>query len=211
MIRLQLPGMVANQPLAPRLAFCQPGPERLRPGGNRNPALAWHDVPPGTGSLVLLCIDRDAPPRSDHANHENRLLPASLPRVDFYHWVMIDIPPATNGIDEGTCSDGVVHGGKPDPAGPVGARQGLNDFTRWFAGHRHMQGQYHGYDGPCPPWNDTLVHRYQFRLYAIKVARLAVGDHFDGRQVEAAIRDQVIEQAVFEATYTLNRALSMAP
>ena len=28
---------------------------------NRNPHLAWRDVPAGTESLVLLCIDGDAP------------------------------------------------------------------------------------------------------------------------------------------------------
>ena len=30
-------------------------------GGNRNPHLAWDDVPDGTCSFALLCIDPDAP------------------------------------------------------------------------------------------------------------------------------------------------------
>ena len=30
-------------------------------GGNRNPHLAWSDVPDGTQSFALLCIDTDAP------------------------------------------------------------------------------------------------------------------------------------------------------
>ena len=34
-----------------------------------------------------------------------------------------------------------------------------------------MFGDYYGYDGPCPPWNDELVHRYVFTLYALDVAQ----------------------------------------
>jgi phosphatidylethanolamine-binding protein (PEBP) family uncharacterized protein len=30
-------------------------------GGNRNPHLAWDDVPDGARSFALLCIDTDAP------------------------------------------------------------------------------------------------------------------------------------------------------
>ena len=30
-------------------------------GGNRNPALRWDDIPEGTRSFALLCIDTDAP------------------------------------------------------------------------------------------------------------------------------------------------------
>ena len=30
-------------------------------GGNRNPHLAWDDVPDGARSFVAMCIDTDAP------------------------------------------------------------------------------------------------------------------------------------------------------
>ena len=56
---------------------------------------------------------------------------------------------------------------------PLGARQGVNSYTSWFASDHDMSGDYFGYDGPCPPWNDALVHRYVFTLYALDVATLA--------------------------------------
>jgi len=30
-----------------------------------------------------------------------------------------------------------------------------------------MKGTYFGYDGPAPPWNDSVVHHYAFTLYAV--------------------------------------------
>ena len=38
-----------------------------------------------------------------------------------------------------------------------------------------MAGNYFGYDGPCPPWNDAIPHRYVFTLFALDVPRLGVG------------------------------------
>ena len=43
-----------------------------------------------------------------------------------------------------------------------------------------MSGDYFGYDGPCPPWNDALVHRYVFTLYALDVATLGLQGPFTG-------------------------------
>ena len=68
--------------------------QHLRLGANRNPHLAWSGVPAGTRSLVLLCVDSDVPTRADDVNKEGRIVPASLQRADFYHWVMVDIPPS---------------------------------------------------------------------------------------------------------------------
>ena len=45
------------------------------------------------------------------------------------------------------------------------------DYTGWFADDPQMSGQYFGYDGPFPPFNDSLVHHYVFTLYALNVAR----------------------------------------
>lgn len=46
-----------------------------------------------------------------------------------------------------------------DPDVPAGSRQGLNDYTAFMAGSE-MAGDYFGYDGPCPPWNDERLHHY---------------------------------------------------
>src|SRR6266571_8776653 len=60
---------------------------------NVNPNFAWYDLPEGTRSLALICHDPDVPSRGDDVNQEGRRVPASLPRVDFFHWVLIDLPP----------------------------------------------------------------------------------------------------------------------
>ena len=59
-----------------------------------------------------------------------------------------------------------------------GTRQGINDYTGWFAGDKDMAGNYFGYDGPCPPWNDEILHHYVFTVYALDVPRLDIAGDF---------------------------------
>jgi Raf kinase inhibitor-like YbhB/YbcL family protein len=181
--------------------------QHLRLGQNRNPHLFWSGVPSATRSLVLLCVDTDVPTRADDVNQEGRVVPASLPRADFYHWVMVDIPPALREIAAGACADGIVPRGKQAPAGPPGSRQGLNDYTLWFAADPDMAGQYFGYEGPCPPWNDELLHHYHFVLYATDLERCPVEGAFTGQQVRAALEGHVLAEARLTGTYTLNPAV----
>ncbi|MTV38237.1 YbhB/YbcL family Raf kinase inhibitor-like protein [Duganella radicis] len=49
----------------------------------RSPQLSWDEVPAGTGSLALVCLDADAP-------------------ADFFLWCVADIPPMLTWLDEGT-------------------------------------------------------------------------------------------------------------
>ncbi|MDH5823282.1 YbhB/YbcL family Raf kinase inhibitor-like protein [Luteimonas sp. RD2P54] len=175
-------------------------------GGNRNPHLAWDGLPEGTGSLVLLCVDPDAPTRPDMAGKEGVEIPRHQPRADFVHWAMADIPVEIRELAAGSCSDGLVKGGKAAPAGPGGARQGLNDYTGWFAGDPDMAGDYLGYDGPYPPPNDLRVHRYFFRLFALDVARLALPPRFGAGDALAAMQGHVLAEAAVHGTYSLNPA-----
>ncbi|HEX6020331.1 MAG TPA: YbhB/YbcL family Raf kinase inhibitor-like protein [Burkholderiaceae bacterium] len=172
-----------------------------------NPHLAWSELPAGTKSLVLICHDFDVPSRPDDVNKPDREIPADLPRVDFFHWVMVDIAPALGAIGEGQFSRDFTARGKPGPAAGQGARHGLNDFTGWFAADPQMAGQYFGYDGPFPPFNDSLVHHYVFTLYAVSVDRLAVDGAFTGAQVREALAGKVLAEATLSGTYTLNRRL----
>jgi Raf kinase inhibitor-like YbhB/YbcL family protein len=138
-------------------------------------------------------------------NKEGRTVAASLARVEFFHWVLIDLPADTAPIARGEFSDGVTARGKPGPAAPRGARQGVNDYTGWFAGDREMAGNYFGYDGPCPPWNDEIAfHRYVFTLYALDVARLDVSGVFNGAQARSALAAHALAQASVTGRYTLN-------
>ncbi|MQR02275.1 YbhB/YbcL family Raf kinase inhibitor-like protein [Glaciimonas soli] len=189
-------------------AFCvQDAKTHVALSDNRNPHLAWSDLPAGTKSLVLICHDPDVPSRGDDVNQEGKTVPADLPRVDFFHWVLVDLPPQISSIAAASFSSAVTARGKP-AEGPISAaRQGINDYTGWFAGDKDMSGNYFGYDGPCPPWNDALLHHYIFTLYALDVERLGVGGNFTGQQAVAALQGHILGQAVITGTYTLNPAV----
>jgi hypothetical protein len=52
---------------------------------DRSPQLGWSEVPAGTESLALLCMDADAP-------------------ADFFLWCVADIPPSLAFIAEGAAA-----------------------------------------------------------------------------------------------------------
>ena len=174
---------------------------------NLNPHLAWSDLPLAAKSMVLICHDFDVPSVATDVNRDDREVPADLERVDFFHWVLVDLPPRPTVIAEGEYSRGFTARGKPGPAAPNGARHGLNDYTGWFAGNAEMAGDYHGYDGPFPPFNDSLVHHYVFTLYAVALARLPIEGRFTGAQVRKQLAGHVLAEATFSGTYTLNKRL----
>ncbi len=181
-----------------RCAFGRPGAAApCVDSDNRNPHLAWDDVPADTRSFALVCVDPDAPTVFDDAMRPDREIRADLARRDFIHWTMADLPASVREIAEGACSSGVVHGGKRDPAGPAGSRQGLNDY-----GSGHF-----GYDGPCPPWNDARPHRYCFRLYALDRATLELPARFGAADLQRAMRGHVLAEAAIHGAYTLNARL----
>ena len=194
-----------EQPIPERCAFCVADRERhARPGANLNPALSWSEVPAGTKSLVLMCRDVDEPVTRDGVNVEGRTVSARRKRRDFYHWVLVDIAADAVGIQEGEFSDGVTARGKSGPSSARGTRQGVNDYTRRFADDADMAGIYFGYDGPCPPWNDSVVHRYHFTLYALDFERCPVGGEFTAEAVLGAIDGHVLETAMLAGTYSLH-------
>jgi Raf kinase inhibitor-like YbhB/YbcL family protein len=72
-------------------------------GQNISPALEWHNLPPGTGSIAVTCYDPDAPTGSG-----------------WWHWVVYDIPFRANGLPRGA--------GNAGGDLPQGAMQGRNDY-----------------------------------------------------------------------------------
>ncbi len=188
-------------------AFCVIDPAtHVAMSNNTNPHLAWSDLPAGTKSLALICHDVDVPSRGDDVNQEGKTVPADLPRVDFFHWVLVDLPATMASISSGQYSNAVTPRGKsgPEIGGGLPGRHGINDYTGWFAGDADMAGDYFGYDGPCPPWNDSILHHYVFTLFALDVERLPVDGKFTGQQVRDAMRGHVLGEAKIVGTYTLN-------
>jgi hypothetical protein len=176
-------------------------------GPNQNPHLAWSGMPADTRSIAIVVHDTTVPTRPDDVNQEGREVPAALPRADFFHWVLIDISPEVKEIEAGSLSDAVVPHGKDTAGEPGGIRQGLNDYTMWFADDPDMNGDYFGYDGPCPPWNDSLVHHYEFSVFALAVDQLDVPLRFTGQGARDAMAGHILASASLTGTYTLNQRL----
>ena len=177
-------------------SFCIPDPaHHVCLGRNLNPQLSWSDVPTGTRSFVLICHDPDVPSKGDDVNQEGRTVPATLPRVDFFHWVLVDLPASVTAIQAGEFSDTVTARGKSGPLAAHGSRQGVNNYTDWFAGDNDMRGDYYGYDGPCPPWNDEIMHHYVFTVYALDIDKLPLEGRFGGPEVRAALQGHILAQA----------------
>lgn len=124
-------------------------------GQNVNPPLAIFNVPAKTQSLALILHDPDAV------------------SGDFLHWLMWDIPPATESIAVNDV--------------PVGAVQGRNG------------GGDSKYIGPCPP-KGTGSHRYIFDLYALdNSSNLPSGSTRD--QLEAAMKGHIIQKATLTGVF----------
>ena len=200
-MKLHSDSFAHGQPIPPAFAMGRPGDTF---SDNRNPHLAWSDVPDGTQSFALLCIDPDAPTVAAMVGKPGIAIPVDQVRCDFVHWAMADIPAAVRAIGEGAWSNGVTLGGKRDPQGTHAARHGLNDYTGWFANDATMVGDYRGYDGPFPPSNDLRMHRYFFRLFALDVASLDLPERFSAGDVQRAMQGHVLAEALTYGTYSLH-------
>jgi Raf kinase inhibitor-like YbhB/YbcL family protein len=203
-MRLESQSFTELAPIPAEFAFAvmaSPGPIAL--SGNRNPHLRWSDVPEGALSFALIVNDPDVPSVGDDVNQPGKTVAHDLPRVDFSHWLLANMPANVTEIAAGEFSNGVTARGKA-ANGAHGSIQGLNDYTGWFAGDAEMAGNYHGYDGPCPPWNDERMHHYIFTVYALSVPSLQLPAHFSAAELKAAMHGHVLASASLTGRYTLN-------
>jgi Raf kinase inhibitor-like YbhB/YbcL family protein len=195
-----------GEPIPERYAFCAPcADEHSKMSTNISPQLSWSGAPAETKSFAVICVDVDVPTIFDDVNSEEKSIPADMPRQDFYHGLLVDVPATLHTLAEGAESEGLIAGGKNPGMSAYGLR-GINDFTMFMASNPDMAGDYGGYDGPCPPWNDELLHRYEFRVYALDVESLGLrssGD-FRGPDVMAALEGHVLAEGKITGTYTQN-------
>ncbi len=188
----------------PEFAFCVPAAsEHVKEGKNKSIGLAWSKGPEGTKSYAIIGVDPDVPASFNDANKEGRTIAADMPRRNFYHWVLVDIPAHTLMIPAYTDSQGVVKRGKAVLRTPYGTR-GVNDYAAYFADNPDRSGVYAGYDGPCPPWNDERIHRYHFKVFALDVETLNLPDRVAGVQAMEEIGKHTLAEGEVVGKYTLN-------
>jgi Raf kinase inhibitor-like YbhB/YbcL family protein len=190
-----------------KYAFCAPAAQgHTAPGNDISPRISWSRGPRGTKSYAIILSDTDSPAEHrEMMNKEGVTMTAAIKRHDFYHWVLADIPPDVRSLDEGADSNARTVHGKPATPAAAGLR-GLNDYTKVTASNDAMKGQYYGYDGPCPPWNDEVVHHYHFTVYALSVKSLGLPKDFDGPAALEAMKDKILAQGEALGLYTQNPA-----
>ena len=197
-------------PIPADYAFCVPSEETVvTMGSNKNPGISWENAPEATKSFVVLMHDPDVPSVMDNVNKEGATLAADMPRITFVHWVLADIPGDSTGIGEAADSAAITPKGKPPGPSDVGNR-GVNDYTMWFASDENMAGNYGGYDGPCPPWNDERVHHYVTTVYALDLETLGVGENFTLEDAKKAMEGHVLAEASVTGIYSLNPSVELS-
>jgi len=203
-VKIKVRGIEEGQPVPEKFAFgVYSEQDHMSFGPNRNPELVWEDAPEGTKSFVVMMFDPDVPSVADDVNQEGKTVSKDIPRVDFFHWLLVDVPASVSRIPEGEDSDGVIPKGKEPGPGPIGIR-GVNNYTQFLAGNPDMAGTYAGHDGPCPPWNDEILHHYHYEVHALDVETLGLDGEFDGAAVREAMAGHVLASAQVTGTYTLN-------
>jgi Raf kinase inhibitor-like YbhB/YbcL family protein len=201
-MQLTSKSLVDGKPIPQTNAMGVPAEGGPKPGPNKSPHLAWSGAPTGTKSFAVTCVDIDAPTKPDDVNKEGRTVPYDLPRADFVHWVLVNIPASTTELQEGQDANGLTPKGKPGGAKPYGL-PGVNDYTGWFAGDANMAGTYFGYDGPWPPFNDERLHRYVFTVYALDLEKLDLPEKFVLADFKRASQGHVLAEAKLTGFYAI--------
>jgi Raf kinase inhibitor-like YbhB/YbcL family protein len=205
-LKVAIEGLLPSGYLPLSAAFCLPKGATAAPG-DKSPGLDWSGAPAGTKSYVLLMVDPDVVKNLSLMNKPGVTIPVSAPRMNIYHWVLINIPASVTHLDPGEDGDGFTPGGKPVGPGKVGLR-GTNDYWPFFnkrpGAPAAMKGPYGGYDGPCPPKNDLLVHRYTFEVFALDVQTLPLSGQFFAPAVWKAMAGHILAKGQASAKFTFS-------
>lgn len=125
-------------------------------GENINPMLEIKNVPAGTKSLVLIIDD-----------------PNATGGITWDHWIVYNIKPDTQYIEEDTIPDNAL--------------QGKNSFGK------------ENYGGPCPP-HGSKPHRYMFKLYALDI-NLSNAPDLTKSEIEKIIEGHILERTTLTGLY----------
>lgn len=125
-----------------------------------SPRVEFEDIPEEAESLVLIVEDPDAPGEGA-----------------FTHWLVWNIPPSKDHLEEGLPGDRELE---------EGIKQGNNDFNEV------------GYGGPKPPRDER--HEYVFTAYALSEELSFVGVP-EKNELEEEMTGKVLAKAEETSTY----------
>ena len=198
-LKLSLEKTGPGNALPPENASCIATADgRDTPGQNKSPAISWTAGPPATLSYALTMVDPDVPADLSLLGKEGTTIPRDAKRMEFTHWILVDIPTSVTRLVEGADGDGLPKGGLTLETTDHG-RRGQNGFAA-FA----KDGPNGGYHGPCPPWNDERVHRYRITVYALDTGRLPLPDSFTREDFLAAVKGHIVATRTAEFNYAIN-------
>jgi Raf kinase inhibitor-like YbhB/YbcL family protein len=198
-LTVKVGGLAAGGRLPASAAYCPPS--RMDPYEyNISPSLSWSRGPRGTRSYAVLMTDLDVPKDLTLINKPGVTLDAQTPRVPFIHWVLIDIPPTITHLRRGEESARFVP--KGNPIGPTDhGLRGANVYSHFYPKDSPLAGPRGGYDGPCPPHNDVIAHRYVTRVYALDVTSLGLSGVFYGEDALGAMHGHILAVGEADAFY----------
>jgi len=205
-LTVTIEGLLPSGNLPISSAFCMPKGSATKPQ-DESPGLDWSAGPAGTQSYVLIMVDPDVVKNLSLMNKPGVTIPVDAPRMNIYHWELINIPASVTHLDPGEDGDGFKPGGKPIGPGKVGVR-GTNDYWPFFnkrpGAPAAMKGPYGGYDGPCPPANDLKVHGYTFEVFALDEASLPLSGQFFAPAVLKAMQGHILAEGQASAKFTFS-------
>lgn len=140
-------------------------------------SLSSGDLAPGQPiAVAFTCDGTDRSPAFNWdeppEGTKSLVLIADAPNGLFRHWGMYDIPPETRSVSSGQSL----------------GKEAINDFGKV------------GYGGPCPPRGHG-THHYHFKLYALDVDHLDLGEDPKVADVEQAARQHAIGEGELIGTY----------
>ncbi len=162
MITIESPAFQYGQPI-PAKYTCE--------GDDVSPPLRWRNVPSSAQSLVVVCLDPDAPTQEP-----------------WVHWLIYDIPTELNSI--AGLREGLARQKKLEH----GMKQGINTFQKDKIGNV-------GYRGPCPPPGHGVhrYHFYVYALDK-KLTALPEGG-VTKKQLFKAMQGHVVAEGLLMGTY----------
>ena len=102
-LKVSVDAMKSGGTLATKYAFCAPAAQgHSTAGTDISPSISWSKGPPGTKSYAIVLYDSDWPAEQrDKMNKEGMTLTADALRRNYFHWVLVDIPPTVTSLKEG--------------------------------------------------------------------------------------------------------------